>query len=100
MDLKPCIAQLPEDQSGANITKWPSRLHNPPERLHTIKLDAFVSRKDLFKAESKYWKEIIDGYLRGLNWKKFKLRNVMDMRAGFGGYVCLFINLFIYLIKD
>ena len=85
VNLKPCITPLPEDGSGANITTWPARLHNPPERLQSIKIDAFVSRKDLFKAESKYWKEIIDSYLRSY-WKKFKLRNVMDMRAGFGGY--------------
>nr|XP_043619512.1 probable methyltransferase PMT11 isoform X2 [Erigeron canadensis] len=85
VDLKPCITPLPEDRAGANTTTWPARLHNPPERLQSIKLDAFVSRKDLFKAESKYWREIIDSYLRSLHWKKWKLRNVMDMRAGFGG---------------
>ncbi|XP_024991653.1 probable methyltransferase PMT11 [Cynara cardunculus var. scolymus] len=92
VDLKPCITPLPEDGSGANITTWPARLHNPPERLQSIKLDAFVSRKDLFKAESKYWKEIIDSYVRSLHWKKFKLRNVMDMRASFGGFAAALID--------
>ncbi|XP_071732804.1 probable methyltransferase PMT11 [Rutidosis leptorrhynchoides] len=92
VDLKPCISPLPEDTSGANITTWPARLHNPPERLKSIDIDAFVSRKDLFKAESKYWKEIIDSYVRSLHWKKFKLRNVMDMRAGFGGFAAALID--------
>ncbi|KAI3817773.1 hypothetical protein L1987_11571 [Smallanthus sonchifolius] len=92
VDLKPCITPLPDDKSGANITTWPARLHNPPERLQTITFDAFVSRKDLFKAESKYWKEIIDSYVRSLHWKKFKLRNVMDMRAGFGGFAAALID--------
>ncbi|PWA70900.1 S-adenosyl-L-methionine-dependent methyltransferase [Artemisia annua] len=91
VNLKPCITPLPEDGSGANITTWPARLHNPPERLQSIKIDAFVSRNDLFKAESKYWKEIIDSYLRSY-WKKFKLRNVMDMRAGFGGFATALID--------
>ncbi|KAL8218141.1 hypothetical protein R6Q57_021514 [Mikania cordata] len=92
VDLKPCITPLSEDKSGANITTWPARLHNPPERLLTITFDAFASRKDLFKAESKYQKEIVDGYIRSLHWKKFKLRNVMDMRAGFGGFAAALID--------
>ncbi|KAK1415540.1 hypothetical protein QVD17_31323 [Tagetes erecta] len=92
VDLKSCITPLPEDKSGANITMWPARLRHPPERLQTITFDAFVSRKDLFKAESKYWKEIVDSYVRSLHWKKFKLRNVMDMRAGFGGFAAALID--------
>ncbi|KAI3731110.1 hypothetical protein L1987_62293 [Smallanthus sonchifolius] len=92
VDLKPCITPLPDDKSRANITTWPARLRNPPERLQTITFDAFVSRKDLFKAESKYWKEIVDSYVRSLHRKKFKLRNVMDMRAGFGGFAAALID--------
>ncbi|KAL4576297.1 hypothetical protein LXL04_012389 [Taraxacum kok-saghyz] len=92
VDLKPCISRLPEDGSGSNITNWPERLNNPPERLQSIKLDAFISRNDLFKAESKYWKEIIDSYVRALRWNTFKLRNVMDMRAGYGGFAAALIG--------
>lgn len=57
-----------------------------PDRLQSIQFDAYISRKELFNAESKYFHEIIEGYVRGLKWKKYRLRNVMDMRAGFGGY--------------
>ena len=32
-------------------------------------------------------------YVRVLHWKKFKLRNILDMRAGFGGY---FFNLILH----
>ncbi|KAI3501111.1 hypothetical protein L1887_28970 [Cichorium endivia] len=92
VDLKPCISRLPEDGSGANITKWPERLNNPPERLQNIKLDAYMSRKDLFKAESKYWKEIINSYVHALRWNTYKLRNVMDMRADYGGFAVALIG--------
>jgi hypothetical protein len=61
-------------------------LQTPPDRLQSIQIDAYTSRKELFKAESKYWNEIIESYVRSLHWKKIQLRNVMDMRAGFGGY--------------
>ncbi|KAD7480176.1 hypothetical protein R6Q59_008946 [Mikania micrantha] len=92
VDLKPCISRLPNDGSGANLTKWPERLNDPPQRLQSIKLDAYASRNDLFKAESKYWNEIIESYVRVLRWGTFKLRNVMDMRAGYGGFAAALIS--------
>ncbi|XP_016454570.1 putative methyltransferase PMT11 [Nicotiana tabacum] len=92
VDLKACITRLPEEGYGANITTWPSRLHDPPERLQSIQLDAYISRKELFRAESRFWKEIIESYVRALHWKNFKLRNVLDMRAGFGGFAAALIE--------
>lgn len=81
---------MPKNGYGANVISWPARLQTPPDRLQSITLDAFISRKELFKAESRYWNEIIAGYVAALHWKKMKLRNVMDMRAGFGGY-CFYL---------
>lgn len=69
-----------------NITTWPARLHYPPDRLQTVEQDAYISRNELFKAESKFWNDVVGGYVRGYHWKQIRLRNVMDMRAGFGGY--------------
>jgi hypothetical protein len=86
VDLKACITQLPDNGYGANVTNWPSRLHQLPDRLQSIKMDAVISRQELLKAESKYWNEIVDSYVRAFHWKKLNLRNVLDMRAGFGGY--------------
>ncbi|CAN4095835.1 unnamed protein product [Withania somnifera] len=92
VDLKACITRLPEEGYGANITTWPSRLQYPPDRLQSIQVDSYMSRKELFRAESKFWKEIIESYVRAWHWKKFKLRNVMDMRAGFGGFAAALIE--------
>ncbi|KAI8031660.1 putative methyltransferase PMT11 [Camellia lanceoleosa] len=92
VELKACISRLPEDGAGANVTTWPSRLQNPPDRLQSIQMDAYISRRELFRAESKYWNEIIESYVRALHWKKFKLRNVLDMRAGFGGFAAALIE--------
>ncbi|CAK9134822.1 unnamed protein product [Ilex paraguariensis] len=90
--LKACLTRLPEDGYGANVTTWPARLQNPPDRLQSIQIDSYISRKELFKAESKYWNEIIESYVRALHWKKYKLRNVLDMRAGFGGFAAALIE--------
>lgn len=84
--LKACITQLPEKGYGANMTTWPARLHHPPDRLQSIEMDAYISRKEIFKAESKFLSETISGYVGAFRWRDFKLRNVMDMRAGYGGF--------------
>ncbi|KAK9282604.1 hypothetical protein L1049_010821 [Liquidambar formosana] len=93
VDLKACITRLPENGFGANVSTWPARLQNPPDRLQSIQMDAYISRKELFKAESRYWNEIIASYIRALHWKKIRLRNVLDMRAGFGGFAAALIDL-------
>lgn len=92
VDLKACITRLPENGYGGNVPAWPERLQKPPDRLQSIQLDAYISRKELFKAESKYWNEIIESYVRVLHWKKFRLRNVLDMRAGYGGFAAALIE--------
>lgn len=84
--LKACITQLPDNGYGANVTTWPKRLHSPPDRLFSIKMDAYMSRKDIYKAESKYWNEIVSGYVSAFRLKTLNARNVLDMRAGYGGY--------------
>ncbi|KAL5128196.1 putative methyltransferase PMT10 [Glycine soja] len=83
--LKACITPLPNNGYGGNVTEWPLRLHQPPDRLHSIQLDAIISRDELLRADTKYWFEIIESYVRAFRWQDYNLRNVMDMRAGFGG---------------
>ncbi|XVF23956.1 hypothetical protein REPUB_Repub13aG0084400 [Reevesia pubescens] len=92
IDLKACISRLPENGYGANVAPWPARLQTPPDRLQSIKIDSYIARKELFKAESKYWNEIVASYVRALHWKKYKLRNILDMRAGFGGFAAALID--------
>ncbi|KAL8141256.1 hypothetical protein V2J09_007277 [Rumex salicifolius] len=91
--LKPCITRLPENGYGANVSTWPERLYHPPDRLQSIEMDAYISRKELFRAESKYWHEIIESYVNAYHWKEVNLRNVMDMRAGFGGFAAAMLDL-------
>ncbi|KAJ4965135.1 hypothetical protein NE237_016984 [Protea cynaroides] len=91
--LRACISLLPVNGYGANITAWPARLHSPPDRLQSIGIEAYISRIELFKAESKYWNDITESYVRAYRWKELKLRNVMDMKAGFGGFAAALYDL-------
>lgn len=45
-----------------------------------------AARLDVFVAEQRHWNETVSRYLRDLGLKKEHVRNVMDMRAGYGGY--------------
>nr|GMC59249.1 probable methyltransferase PMT11 [Ipomoea batatas] len=92
VDLKACITQLPEEGYAANVSTGPERLHYPSDRLKTIQLDAHISREELVRAESRYWRDIVKSYIQRLGWDKFQLRNVLDMRAGFGGFAEALIN--------
>ncbi|XP_073294792.1 probable methyltransferase PMT12 [Primulina huaijiensis] len=89
---KACITRLPENGYGTNVTSWPARLHFPQDRLHSIKMDADTSRKELYKANSKYWNEIVRGYVVAFHIDKMNLRNVMDMKAGYGGFAAALLD--------
>ncbi|KAI3464576.1 hypothetical protein Pfo_021239 [Paulownia fortunei] len=86
VNLKACITRLPENGYGANITNWPARLHSPPDRLFIIQMDADKSRRDLYKADSRYWNDIVNGYIVAFHINQLNIRNVMDMKAGYGGF--------------
>lgn len=85
INLKACITRLPENGYGANITNWPTRLHSPPKRLFSIRMDADKSRRELYKADSKYWNDIVNGYIAAFHVNKLNIRNAMDMKAAYGG---------------
>lgn len=92
VDLKPCITRLLENGYGGNVTTWPMRLHHPPDRLQSVNMDAYIAKEELFKAESEYWDDIIGSYVRDYHWRDLKFHNVMDMRAGFGGFAAALID--------
>uniref|UniRef100_A0A0C9RNM4 Methyltransferase n=1 Tax=Wollemia nobilis TaxID=56998 RepID=A0A0C9RNM4_9CONI len=91
--LKACITQLPENGFGRNLTKWPERLHISPDRLEVAPVDAYVAKKELFVAEQNYNRFLVESYWHGLGWKRQHFRNVMDMRAGFGGFATALVDL-------
>ncbi|XP_047977940.1 probable methyltransferase PMT10 [Salvia hispanica] len=89
---KKCIARIPEDGNGANLTDWPARLHSVPDRLLSIKTDSDVSRRQLYRADSIYCNAIVHGYVSVFKINEAKIRNVMDMRAGYGGFAAALLE--------
>lgn len=67
-------------------------------------MDADKSRKEIYKADSKYWKEIVSGYVNVFHLKDMGMRNVMDMKAGYGGYfsflrICTSISMYFIAVN-
>lgn len=82
--LKDCLYPIPEaiEERG---TEWPAEW---PKRLHTF--PEWMNNRDRLIADSKHWNAIVNNsYLGGMGIDWSTIRNVMDMIAVNGGYVCL-----------
>ncbi|KAJ7516753.1 hypothetical protein O6H91_22G069400 [Diphasiastrum complanatum] len=84
--LKACITLPRNNPDKFFWLDYPARLDNPPVRLQSLHIDAIASKNEVFEADRRYWIEIVQGYLRGLSLKIEDIRNVMDMRACYGGF--------------
>lgn len=89
--LKPCMHRVPTDAAERG-TKWPSvwpkRLITPPYWLNSSEPGIYgkYAPRD-FKADYDHWKHVVmNTYINdlGIDWSKF--RNIMDMRAVYGGF--------------
>lgn len=88
--LKTCIHRVPTDASERGTKwpgEWPQRLKTAPYWLDSSQTGFFgkPAPQD-FKLDNDHWKHIVtNSYLNnlGINWSK--TRNVMDMRAVYGG---------------
>lgn len=80
--VKPCLHKVPvaiEERGSDWPEEWPKRLETFPEWLGD-------SRAKL-TADDEHWKAIIDkSYLNGMGIDWTKVRNVMDMKAIYGGF--------------
>eukprot|EP00850_Spirogloea_muscicola_P004051 SM000017S02791 [mRNA] locus=s17:207192:211823:- [translate_table: standard] len=79
--MKACITPIPAKKVA--LARWPMRLSAPPLRL----ADLGLSRKD-YRDDTAAWKARTDAYMAAVDAHVARdaVRNVMDMRAGLGGF--------------
>ncbi|KAF8030843.1 hypothetical protein BT93_D0131 [Corymbia citriodora subsp. variegata] len=86
--LQACMHEVPVDMSkrGSNWPeKWPIRLEKPPYWLNEVGVYGKPGQED-FTADYKHWKDIVSHtYLNGIGVSWSSIRNIMDMRAVYGG---------------
>ncbi|GAB4848508.1 hypothetical protein Ancab_003215 [Ancistrocladus abbreviatus] len=89
--LQPCMHRVPVDQSQRGSrwpVKWSKRLRIPPYWLNQSQMGIYGKpAPDDFLRDYEHWKRVVNNsYLTGLGISWSDVRNVMDMRAVYGGF--------------
>ncbi|CAN6476010.1 unnamed protein product [Victoria cruziana] len=87
--LQACMHKVPEastERGSKWPEEWPLRLENPPYWLSTQTGVYGKAAPEDFTADYQHWKRVVSkSYLKGLGINWSRVRNVMDMRAVYGG---------------
>ncbi|CAN0928487.1 Probable methyltransferase PMT24 [Linum grandiflorum] len=88
--LEACMHRVPEDESVRGSKwpeQWPQRLESPPYWLKSqVGVYGKAGQED-FVADYNHWKKVVSqSYLNGMGINWGSVRNVMDMRAVYGGF--------------
>ncbi|WOL11840.1 hypothetical protein Cni_G20604 [Canna indica] len=90
ISLQACMHEVPVDTLRGSKwpREWPQRLKEVPYWLNSSQVGVYgkPAPKD-FKADFDHWKNVVsNSYLEGMGIKWSSVRNVMDMRAVYGGF--------------
>ncbi|KMT19667.1 hypothetical protein BVRB_1g010530 [Beta vulgaris subsp. vulgaris] len=102
--LQACMHKVPTDPSerGSQLpAKWPSRLEKPPYWLTGSETGVYgkSAPKD-FISDYKHWKRVVsDSYMDGIGIDWSSVRNVMDMRAIYGGFAAALKDLKVWVMN-
>ncbi|KAF0888181.1 hypothetical protein E2562_010869 [Oryza meyeriana var. granulata] len=89
--LQSCMHSLPTDTSARGTRwpeQWPERLSTAPYWLSNSQVGVYGKpATDDFAADNEHWSNVVNNsYLAGVGIDWRNVRNVMDMRAVYGGY--------------
>ncbi|TQE07957.1 hypothetical protein C1H46_006490 [Malus baccata] len=101
--LEACMHKVPEgvlDRGSQWPLQWPSRLQKPPYWLKS-QLDVNgKSAPEDFVSDYKHWKKVVsETYLNGMGINWSTVRNVMDMRAVYGGFAAALKDLKVWVMN-
>lgn len=88
--LQACMHRVPTDETAMG-SKWPirwaKRLQTPPYWLNKSQMGIYGKpAPDDFEKDYEHWQNVVNkSYLNGLGISWSNVRNVMDMRAVYGG---------------
>ncbi|KAB5568537.1 hypothetical protein DKX38_002330 [Salix brachista] len=101
--LEACMHEVPVDVSVRGSRwpeQWPKRLEKPPYWLNSqVGVYGKAAPED-FAADYKHWKNVVSrSYLNGtgINWTS--VRNIMDMRAVYGGFAAALKDLKVWVMN-
>lgn len=101
--LEACMHKVPEDASERGThwpAQWPSRLEKPPYWLKSQVGVYGKSAPEDFGADYKRWKKVVsESYLEGMGISWSSVRNVMDMKAVYGGFAAALRDLKLWVMN-
>ncbi|XP_074381487.1 putative methyltransferase PMT24 isoform X2 [Apium graveolens] len=102
--LQSCLHRVPTDAAERGSQwpqEWPRRLQVSPYWLNRSQMGIYGKpAPDDFSADYKHWKSIVSkSYLNGLGISWSNVRNIMDMRAVYGGFAAALRDLNVWVLN-
>ncbi|KAL4582668.1 hypothetical protein LXL04_007226 [Taraxacum kok-saghyz] len=102
--LQACIHKIPkgETERGSHWPQeWPDRLHKPPYWLNNSQIGIYGKPKSNdFETDYEHWKRVVrKSYMSQLGIRWSNIRNVMDMRAVYGGFAAALKDLKVWVLN-
>ncbi|GAB4835577.1 hypothetical protein Ancab_000486 [Ancistrocladus abbreviatus] len=102
--LQPCMHKIPlgDSERGSHWPEqWPTRLRKPPYWLTSTQVGVYgKAAPEDFKADYEHWKRVVSqSYLNGIGISWSTVRNVMDMRAIYGGFAAALRDLNLWVMN-
>uniref|UniRef100_A0A6N2LUU1 Methyltransferase n=1 Tax=Salix viminalis TaxID=40686 RepID=A0A6N2LUU1_SALVM len=101
--LEACMHRVPENASVRGSRwpeQWPQRLEKPPHWLNSqVGVYGKAAPED-FAADYDHWKNVVSrSYLKGMGINWSSVRNIMDMRAVYGGFAAALKDLKVWVMN-
>ncbi|KAK6129579.1 hypothetical protein DH2020_036680 [Rehmannia glutinosa] len=102
--LQSCMHRVPlqESERGSQWPEeWPDRLQTPPYWLNKSQMGIYGKPyPDDFASDYEHWKKVVSMlYMNGLGISWSHVRNVMDMRAAYGGFAAALKDLKVWVMN-
>uniref|UniRef100_A0A0D9XXF9 Methyltransferase n=1 Tax=Leersia perrieri TaxID=77586 RepID=A0A0D9XXF9_9ORYZ len=103
--LRSCMHAVPDGDTSARGARWPEqwpkRLSTAPYWLSTGQVGVYGKpAPDDFTADNEHWSNVVNGsYLTGIGIDWSNVRNVMDMRAVYGGFAAALKDMKVWVMN-
>lgn len=104
VSLQSCMHKLPADPTMRGSRwpeEWPLRVERPPYWLKSSETGVYGKpAPEDFQADYEHWKRVIrNSYMEGLGIDWSAVRNVMDMKAVYGGFAAALRNMKVWVMN-
>ncbi|KAF7019716.1 unnamed protein product [Triticum aestivum] len=104
VSLQSCMHRLPRDPTMRGLRwpeEWPLRVERPPYWLKSSETGVYGKpAPEDFQADYEHWKRVIsNSYMEGLGIDWSSVRNVMDMKAVYGGFAAALRNMKVWVMN-